>query len=195
MISLSINKPYFVGVNWGAIKPRFRFFGGIDVDLDLTCAAFDKDNKFYDIIYFGNIKSRDNAIIHSGDDQIGDIGGDDNLDNETIKFDLSCLDENVSLLIFFLNSYNKKVFQNLPHAIIRLYENNINAENNLYLKDLTDSHFKGSLSMILGEVFMQNNQWVFRNLGKPIYEKDLKRTLLYLGQYAAEREELSSDET
>jgi len=194
MFQLETNKNYAVGVNWGAIRQRFMFMKTGEVDLDLTCAAFDKDNRFYDIIYFGNIDSRDKAIIHSGDDQAGDLDGDDELDNETIEFNLAKLDTDVSLLIFFLNSYNKKVFQQLPHAIIRFFERNDEGELNIYSEDLTDGQFKGSLSMILGEVFKLDQKWIFKPVGKPIYEQDLKRTLLSLGQYVVERNDLIHNE-
>ena len=44
-----------LGLNWGMIEKK-GFFGGIKkeaVDLDASCAVFDKDKNLLDTVYFG----------------------------------------------------------------------------------------------------------------------------------------------
>ena len=80
-----------VGVNWGAIEKK-GFWGNTkfeSVDLDASCISFDDNKNPLEVIYFGNLKSENGSIKHSGDDLVGDTGGDDGLDNEIISVDLT----------------------------------------------------------------------------------------------------------
>ena len=85
---------FCVGANWGAITEKGFFRDKIKpVDLDLSAAIFDFNKQLCDIVYFG--KKSAPGIFHSGDDLVGDIGGDDGLDNEIISVDLARLNANV----------------------------------------------------------------------------------------------------
>jgi len=79
-----------VGVNWGAIEKK-GFFGTkkVAVDLDASIGLFKETKELIDVVYFGQLKSRDGSIAHSGDDRTGDLDGDDGLDNEIITIELS----------------------------------------------------------------------------------------------------------
>ncbi len=57
------------------------------------------------MIYFGNLRSRNGSVKHSGDDLTGDVNGDDGLDNEVITVDFSQLEPNVEHVAMVLNSY------------------------------------------------------------------------------------------
>src|SRR6218665_1049341 len=80
-------KEITVGLDWGSIKHK-TFFGLVNsdeaVDLDGSVSLFDKDKKEIETIYYNNLKSKNGAIKHSGDDRIGDSGGD-NKKKEKIK--------------------------------------------------------------------------------------------------------------
>ena len=69
---------FCVGVNWGMIEKK-GLFGTrkVAVDLDASCALFNANNEPLDIVYFGQLRSKDGAIFHSGDDLTGDADGDD----------------------------------------------------------------------------------------------------------------------
>src|SRR6188768_1515907 len=76
-----------VGINWGAIEKKG--FLGLSkskeaVDLDASCALINGNKQLEEIIYFGNLKSKNGSVKHSGDDLTGDMGGDDGIDNEVI---------------------------------------------------------------------------------------------------------------
>ena len=113
-----------VGINWGAIEKK-GWFGGTSkeaVDLDASCALYDDNKNLLDIIYFGQLKSKDGSISHSGDDLTGDMGGDDGLDNEIITVDFSRLNASCSYVAFVLNSFQGHDFGTIPFASIRIYE-------------------------------------------------------------------------
>ncbi len=68
-------------------------------DLDLSCFLYDKNHVFIDVISgkIGQIADQSGAIYHSGDDQEGIGGGDD----EQISVELK------TCLIIFITSFSK----------------------------------------------------------------------------------------
>jgi len=170
-----------VGVNWGAIESK-NWLGlkKIEaVDLDASCATYDDNNKEKEVIYFRNLKSNNGAIKHSGDDLVGDTGGDDGLDNEIISVDLSKIDSNVTKIAFVLNSFRGQDFKSIPFASIRLYEGTATKVNEVIAKyDIAnDSTFSGKVSMVLGVLYKKNGEWKFNAIGESTNDKDLKGTL------------------
>ncbi len=146
-----------VGINWGAIEKK-GWLGGITkeaVDLDASCALYDSAKNLIDIVYFGNLKSKDGSIKHSGDDLTGDLGGDDGLDNEILTVDFSNLNPSVAYIAFVLNSFRGHDFGTIPFASIRIYEGTPTRVNEIFATfDIANSAaFKGHVSMIMG-IFM-----------------------------------------
>jgi len=96
-----------IGLNWGAIQKK-AFFGLLNteeaVDLDGSVTTFDANNNEIETVYFRNLSSDDGAIIHSGDDRVGDLGGDDGLDNEVIQLRLRYVNPDVKQIVFYLRS-------------------------------------------------------------------------------------------
>ncbi|MEI6139263.1 MAG: TerD family protein [Mariniphaga sp.] len=170
-----------VGVNWGAIEKK-GFFGGKKleaVDLDASCATFDANNKALEVVYFGNLKSQNGSIRHSGDDRTGDTGGDDGLDNEVITVDLSRLDPTVTKIAFVLNSFQGQDFKSIPFASIRIYEGNPTRVNEVFAKyDIANGpNFAGHVSMVMGVFYQRNGEWKFNAIGEPTPDRELKGTL------------------
>jgi tellurium resistance protein TerZ len=170
-----------VGVNWGAIETK-GFFGNTkfeSVDLDASCATFDDNNNLLELIYFGNLKSKNNSIKHSGDDLVGDTGGDDGLDNEIISVDLTNIDHSVNKIAFILNSFKGQDFKTIPFASIRIYEGSPQRVNEVFATyDIAnDASFSGKVSMVLGILYKRNGEWKFNAVGEPTNDKDLKETI------------------
>lgn len=170
-----------VGVNWGAIEKK-GFWGNTkfeSVDLDASCATFDDNNNLLEVIYFGNLKSGNGSIKHSGDDLVGDTGGDDGLDNEIISVDLSKVDSKVSKIAFVLNSFKGQDFKIIPFASIRLYEGTPTRVNEIFANyDIAnDPTFSGKVSMVLGVFYKRNGEWRFNAIGDPTNDRDLKGTI------------------
>jgi tellurium resistance protein TerZ len=171
-----------VGVNWGAIEKK-GFWGNKKyeaVDLDASCATFDNNNKVLEVIYFGNLKSKNGSIRHSGDDLTGDVGGDDGLDNEVITVDLAKLPIEVNKIAFVLNSFRGHDFKTIPFASIRIYEGMPTHVNEVFATyDIAnDVTFAGSVSMVMGVFYKHNGEWKFNAIGEATRDKDLEETLL-----------------
>jgi tellurium resistance protein TerZ len=171
-----------VGINWGAIEKKGLF--GLSktkeaVDLDASCALFNDAKSLLDVVYFGNLRSKDSAIRHSGDDLTGDMGGDDGLDNEVITVDFSRLSPDVAHVAFVLNSFRGHDFGTIPFASIRIYEGTPTLVNEVYAKyDIAnDPGFSGHVSMVMGVFYKRNGEWKFNAIGEPTKDKKLEETI------------------
>jgi tellurium resistance protein TerZ len=170
-----------VGVNWGAIETK-GFFGQKKieaVDLDASCATFDDTNKALEVIYFGNLKSKNGSIKHSGDDLVGDTGGDDGLDNEIITVDLQKIDPAATKIAFVLNSFRGHDFKTIPFASIRIYEGTPTRVNEVFATyDIANGpSFAGKVSMVLGVLYKRNGDWKFNAIGESTDDRKLEGTL------------------
>jgi len=171
-----------VGINWGAIEKKGLFgFGTIKeaVDLDASCALFNEAKQLEDVIYFGNLQSKNGAVRHSGDDLTGDMDGDDGLDNEIITINLSALNPSTSHVAFVLNSFRGQDFGNIPFASIRIYEGTPTRVNEVFAKfDIAHGvGFAGHVSMVMGVFYKRNNEWKFNAIGEPTTDRDLEHTV------------------
>ncbi|GHV25069.1 tellurium resistance protein TerZ [Bacteroidia bacterium] len=169
-----------VGVNWGAIEKKGLFGKKMEaVDLDASCATFDDNNQALEVIYFGNLKSKNDSIKHSGDDLTGDMDGDDGLDNEIITVDLATLPTNVSKIAFVLNSFRGHDFKTIPFASIRLYEGTPTHVKEVFATyDIAnDASFAGSVSMVMGVFYKRNGEWKFNAIGEATRDQNLQGTL------------------
>ena len=170
-----------IGINWGAIEKK-GWLGGVSkvaVDLDASCAVYDDSKKLREVIYFGNLKSSDGSIKHSGDDLTGDMGGDDGLDNEVITLDFSQLNPSLSYVAFVLNSFKGQDFGTIPFASIRIYEGTPKRVNEVFATyDIANgSGFSGHVSMVMGVFYKKNGEWKFNAVGEPTKDKKLEETI------------------
>src|SRR6185312_7114052 len=160
-----------VGINWGAIEKRGLFGIGVTkeaVDLDASCALFNDQKQLEEVIYFGNLKSKNGAVRHSGDDLTGDMDGDDGLDNEIITIQLSALNSSTSYVAFVLNSFRGQDFGVIPFASIRIYEGTPTRVNEVFAKyDIAHgAGFAGHVSMVMGVFYKRNGEWKFNAIGE-----------------------------
>ncbi len=157
-----------VGINWGAIE-KSGFFGKNKeaVDLDASCILYDGNKIASEIIYFGNLKSKNKSVVHSGDDLTGDMDGDDGLDNEVITVDLPNLDPSINYVAFVLNSFKGQDFKTIPFASIRIYEGSPSRVNEVFAKyDIANGeNFAGHVSMVMGVFYKRNGEWKFNAIG------------------------------
>lgn len=170
-----------VGVNWGAIEKK-GWFGGVSkeaVDLDASCALYDSSKNAIDVVYFGNLKSKDGSIKHSGDDLTGDMDGDDGLDNEIITLDFSRLHSSVEYVAFVLNSFRGQDFGTIPFASIRIYEGTPIRVNEIFAtyNIAKGEGFAGHVSMVMGVFYKRNNEWKFNAVGEPTKDRKLEETV------------------
>jgi tellurium resistance protein TerZ len=169
-----------IGVNWGGIPYR-TWYGKQKteaVDLDLAVGLFHRDRSLIETIYYDKTKSHDGAIVHSGDDETGNIGNDENKDNEVITVDLEKLRPQVAHLVFVLHSFQWHPWDEIPYAKIRVYNDDGNTQALLAsLEVKRDEEFAHKVSMILGKLYrtLIQGQWVWRfhAIGVPTEDKEL----------------------
>ncbi len=101
-----------MGLGW---EPAYR---GKDIDLDASVIAYGPQRNHIDSCYFGKLSIVNGAIKHSGDNLTGEGGGDD----EVITVDLGRLPQEVSGLIFTVNSFSGQKFTEVAKAYCRLLD-------------------------------------------------------------------------
>ncbi|MFF9621026.1 TerD family protein [Streptomyces griseosporeus] len=101
-----------MGLGW---EPAYR---GKDIDLDASVIAFGPQRNHIDSCYFGKLTIVGGAIRHSGDNLTGEGGGDD----EVITVDLGRLPQEVTGLVFTVNSFSGQKFTEVAKAYCRLID-------------------------------------------------------------------------
>lgn len=150
-----------MGLGWDPIKQKGMFgFGSktVEVDLDASCVLFNDQNQPVDVVYFGQLKSKDGSIQHTGDNRTGAGDGDD----EQIIVELPRVPAGVKCLVFVVNSFTGQNFSQIDNATCRL----VNAANNnevaRYNLSTTGSH----TANIMAKVYRHNGEWKMHAIGE-----------------------------
>lgn len=171
-----------VGLGWDPVKKSGGggLFGGLmgggkgaDVDCDASVLLLDENGKLQskqNLVYFGNKKSQDGSVVHSGDNLTGAGEGDD----ETINVNLSAISPSVHRLVFVVNIYQavqrKQDFGLIQNAFIRLVDNGTREE--LIHYNLTEN-YAGKTSLIPGELYRHGSEWKFSAVGEGTLDADI----------------------
>lgn len=132
--------------------------GGDSIDLDASCIMFDSNKQPIDSIWFGQLKSKDGSIVHTGDNRTGAGDGDD----EVINVDLSRIPESVQSLVFTVNSFTGQTFETVENAFCRI----INASNNSEVARYNLSSQGNHTAMIMAKVYRHNGEWKMHAIGE-----------------------------
>lgn len=170
----------YVGLNWGQIK-RFWGLSTESVDLDGSVTSFDAQGEEVDTVYFGQKRSKDGAIKHSGDDLSGDSRKNDK-DNEVISIHLKKVSKKVKTIVIYLNSYNGKDFDSIPYANVRLLDGDENKHKNVFASFnlASDPKFKDKISMVMAKMVRSGETWDFHTIGEPVGTKDISDTIEWI---------------
>ena len=168
-------KHIMVGLGWDEAKPSggkgllSALFGGggaQNIDCDATAILLDANGKLAenkDVVYFGNLTHKSNAVKHMGDNLTGAGDGDD----EQIFVDLERIPESYSKIVFVVNIYEARLrnqnFGLIKNAFIRLVDNDKKTEICRY--DLSEN-YNGMTAMIFGEIYRHNGEWKFSAIGQ-----------------------------
>lgn len=101
-----------MGLGW---EPAFR---GADIDLDASVIAYGPQRNHIDSCYFGKLAILNGAVKHSGDNLTGEGAGDD----EVIVVDLGRIPQEVTGLVFTVNSFSGQKFTDVAKAYCRLLD-------------------------------------------------------------------------
>lgn len=157
-----------VGLGWDEAPRKRGFFGAAPQEIDCDASAVLLDDKDHltrkeRLVYFGNLRSNCESVIHSGDNLTGAGDGDD----EVINVDLSRVPTDVKKILFTVNIYDclkrKQDFGMIQNAFIRIANPASNQE--LCRFNLTED-YKGKTALIVAEVYRHNGEWKFAALGE-----------------------------
>lgn len=152
------------GLGWDPLQAKKKgLFGGLfsggagSIDLDASCILLNKYGNVLDTIWFGQLKSRCGAVVHSGDNLTGEGEGDD----EVIRVNLEKLSANVEYLAFTVNSFRGQTFNEVGNAHCRVLDQN-NQELARYQLTEQGSH----TGIIIASLSRQNGSWDFTAHGQ-----------------------------
>ena len=154
-----------MGLGWdakktggGMLKGMFGGGNSASIDLDASCVLFNDQNKVVDIVYFGQLKSRDGSIVHTGDNRTGEGDGDD----EQIIVDLDKIPETVKSLVFTVSSYTGQTFDTVENAYCRIVDNSNKTEIARYTLSAQGSH----TAQIMAKLYRHNGEWKMHAIGE-----------------------------
>ncbi|WP_324785508.1 TerD family protein [Streptomyces sp. H51] len=124
-----------MGLGW---EPAYR---GKSIDLDASVIAYGPQRNHIDSCYFGKLQILNGAVKHSGDNLTGEGSGDD----EVIVVDLGRLPQEVTGLVFTVNSFSGQKFTEVAKAYCRLLDATTGEE--LVRFDLTNAEAQTGVMM------------------------------------------------
>jgi tellurium resistance protein TerZ len=148
-----------MGLGWDAQKVK-GLFGKVkekSVDLDASCLLFDAANMLRDQVWFSQLRSKDGALQHLGDNLTGRGDGDD----ESIVVDLSAVNPEITQLVFVVSSYSGQSFSAIENAFCRLIDSSNEQEVARY--DLSGSG--AHTAQIMAKVSRSGSGWTMTALG------------------------------
>ncbi|HET9379505.1 MAG TPA: TerD family protein [Streptomyces sp.] len=150
-----------MGLGW---EPAFR---GKDIDLDASVIAYGPQRNHVDSCYFGKLQILHGAVKHSGDNLTGEGGGDD----EVIAVDLGRLPQEVTGLVFTVNSFSGQKFTEVAKAYCRLLDGTTGEE--LVRFDLTGA--EPQTGVMMAKLIRQfSGEWEMTAMGSFVKSRTVR---------------------
>lgn len=153
--------------------PKFIVGLGWDSNTNATGEAYDVDASVFILgengkllsdshfIFYNNLKSPDQAVIHSGDNTTGDGDGDD----EQVQIDLSKISADAAEISFVVTIHKaqerRQNFGQIRNSFIRI----IDGSNTVLVKYELDEDFSIETAVQFGRIYKRNNEWKFEAVG------------------------------
>lgn len=157
----TINAPKFtIGLGWDVNTTAT----GTAFDLDASLFIVGADRKILDesyFVFYNNLQSPDEAVVHHGDNLTGAGDGDD----EQIAIDLSKIDGRAQEIIIVVTIHEaasrKQNFGQVRNSFIRIIDGN----NTEIMKFELDEDFSIETAVEFGRIYKRNNEWKFEAVG------------------------------
>lgn len=157
----AIDAPKFtVGLGWDSNNSSTGEAFDIDASVFLVGANGKvlTDNHF---IYYNNLKSPDESVIHTGDNLTGAGDGDD----EKIQVDLSKISADVHEICFVVTIHKaderRQNFGQIRNSYIRI----VDQANTELVKYELDEDFSIETAVEFGRLYKRNSEWKFEAVG------------------------------
>lgn len=164
-ISLSKEDPNLVrviaGLGWDT-----RTTDGQDFDLDASAFMLDANGKVRsdgDFIFYGQLRSVDGSVEHTGDNRTGEGDGDD----EALKLNLQRIPTEIQKIVITVTIHEadarRQNFGQVLNAFVRIVNEDTGREITRF--DLGED-YSTETAMIFGELYRHNGEWKFRAVGQ-----------------------------
>lgn len=140
------------GLGWDPAR------AGSSIDLDASCVMLTAAAENYATVYFGDLRSKDGSVKHTGDNLTGEGDGDD----EQILVDLERVPAQVTTLVFTINSYRGHPFTSVRNAFCRVVDQATGREFVRY--NLSEG--ATTTGMLMAKVQRQGREWHMTALGE-----------------------------
>lgn len=155
-----------IGLGWDTN----RYDGGKDFDLDASAFLLNADGKVRkdeDFIFYGNLKSSDGSVTHTGDNLTGEGDGDD----EVLIVDFSKVPADIQKIAITVTIYDAQVrgqnFGQVSNAYVRVAR--MANENDMVgtevLKFDLAEEFSVETALVVCEIYKNNGEWKFNAVG------------------------------
>ena len=154
-------KKVIIGLGWDTN----RYSGGYDFDLDASVflvGSNGRTNHDEDFIFYNNLKSRNEAVIHTGDNRTGEGAGDDEqilLEFAKMPVDVDKMAVTVTIHEALQRGQN---FGQVSNAYVRVINEDTNEEVLRY--DLGED-FSIETAIVVCEIYRSGSDWKFSAVG------------------------------
>lgn len=158
----SIKAPKFtIGLGWDTNSSTT----GKEFDLDASAFILGENKKILSerhFIFYNNLKSPNEAVVHTGDNRTGEGEGDD----EQIIVDLSKIEENATEICIVITIHEAEErgqnFGQVRNSFIRIFDTDTNEE---LLKYELEEDFSIETAVEFGRIYKRNGEWRFEAVG------------------------------
>jgi stress response protein SCP2 len=151
-----------LGVGWDkAPTAGFMGTGAPEIDLDASAVQFAGDQLF-DLAFYNNLSTRDDSVVHLGDNLSGRGEGDD----EVVTVDLTKVYQRVDTIVLIVTSYHGHSMEWINNAYCRLVD-----EHDTELARFTLTAGVPETGLVLAKIFRDGELWKLRAIGEGIAVK------------------------
>ena len=151
-----------VGLGWDTN----RYDGGYDFDLDASAFLLGENGRLQrdeDFIFYNNLRSRNDAVVHTGDNLTGDGEGDD----EVIMIDFTKLPDDIRKIAICVTIHDAEArrqnFGQVSNAYIRIAKlaDEFDTVGVPVLKFDLEEEFSIETALVVAEIYKRNGEWRF----------------------------------
>lgn len=156
-------KKFRVGLGW---NPNTAVGGTFDVDVSaFVLGANDKRVSDAHFVFYSNLKSPNDFVVHNGDNRTGEGDGDD----ETLVIDFSKATAEEKKIVFVVTIHDAAAknqnFGQINGSFIRICDADSGEE---ILKYDLNEDYSIETAMIFGELYQHGEEWKFQAVGTGI---------------------------
>ncbi len=151
-----------VGLGWDIN----RYDGGSDFDLDASAFLLGENGKVLrdeDFVFYNNLRGRNGAVVHTGDNLTGEGDGDD----EVITIDFTRMPEEIKKIAICVTIHDaaarRQNFGQVSNAYVRVakMKDEFDTNGETELKFDLEEEFSIETALVVCEIYKHNGEWKF----------------------------------